>query len=502
MKKSFSKSHFIVLFFLLGFFAVPILQATQPNFNQWKALTLIIDKIERFYVDDVDADALLKNALEGILAGLDEHSVYLDPEEYKAWKEKYNGYYGIGLKYTFYGKQPVVSAVVKDGPAHRSGIRIGDKIQRIQGVKVTSKKTEEIKQLIFGPPESIVSIQVFRDEAKDTLLFNIKREQVMQESITCSFMYNDSTGFIKIASFTKTTPTEFDVAFAQLMFEGMKYLVLDLRDNGGGDFLAGIDVADRFIDGGKLIVFTKGRSSQSNQQFMATEQNTLAKTPLLVIVNRSTASDAEIVAGAIQDWDRGIIVGEPTFGKAVIQTEFPLPDGSALLLTTARYYTPLGRLIQKEYKENGEKTAEVKTVRTAKGRQLEAWGGIVPDFRLHSNAEDMDEITYKNLIKAREYILEFVDQNINRFLNVNHQTESPHFIHIPSVVLNEFKVFMAQSGVALDDPKTSKYAIILLRQQIAERIWGEHGRNIISIMLDETVQKSLKYLQDAEKLLF
>ena len=222
----------------------------------------------------------------------------------------------------------------------------------------------------------------------------------------------------------------------------------------------------------------------------------------MVIVKRSTASDAEIVAGAIQDWDRGIIVGEPTFGKAVIQTEFPLPDGSALLLTTARYYTPLGRLIQKEYKENGEKTAEVKTVRTAKGRQLEARGGIVPDFRLHSNAEDMDEITYKNLIKAREYILEFVDQNINRFLNVNHQTESPHFIHIPSVVLNEFKVFMAQSGVALDDPKTSKYAIILLRQQIAERIWGEHGRNIISIMLDETVQKSLKYLQDAEKLLF
>ncbi|RMD96458.1 MAG: PDZ domain-containing protein, partial [Calditrichaeota bacterium] len=310
-----------------------VLSSAQELYNKWMVLTMILDKVERFYVDERDPDELLRNAIDGMLSGLDPHSVYISEEQYKAFSKAYEGYFGVGIKYNIIGNQFVVTNVMENGPAAIAGVRVGDRLIKLEGVPISELRAQQIEQILIGSEDKAVTLQVARPNIDELVTFELPKRKIEHKSVPVALMLDEQTGYIKISNFTESTPAEFDAEYAQLKQHGMKRLVLDLRNNGGGAFDAGVAIADRFLSGGKMIVFTKGRALRSSQQYIATSSRTVPRDPLIVLVNEATASDAEIVAGAIQDWDRGLIVGRRTFGKALVQTEFPFQDGSILLLT-------------------------------------------------------------------------------------------------------------------------------------------------------------------------
>ncbi len=510
---------FLLLLVIFAIGPKRIIFAGQQAYNRWMILTLILDKIERFYVEERNPDGLVEDAIQGMLSGLDPHSVYLPAEDYAEWQKKYQGFHGIGLKYNIIGNKLVVVSLFEDGPALAAGIQLGDRIIEIEGRDVSKLKNEQIGALLIGPLDSGISLVIERTNVKESMHFEIPRKPILIESIPCAFMFNDTTGFIKVAQFSESTPTELDLAFAQLREQGMAQLLLDLRDNSGGPFRAGIEVADRFIPGGKLLLFTKGRTPSSTEQFISSESNTLPMLPLIVMVNEASASDAEIVAGVIQDWDRGILVGRTTYGKALVQTEYPFQDGSALLLTTARYYTPLGRLIQREYSLNGsrqEKSRPEKSVQnlnskdrkgftTPKGRILTAEGGISPDIILKQEETSFSE-AFKRLYFAKAaYFYTFAADYVKSHPEL--RGEISIFVddfQVTGPILNEFFQSIVTSGFRFslqDMHENSDQIKLAIKREIAGNIWGEMGRHIVSASGDSEIIEAVKHFAEAKQLI-
>lgn len=510
---------FLLLLFILAIGPQKIIWAGQQVYNRWMILTLILDKIERFYVEEKDPDSLIEDAIQGMLNGLDPHSVYLPAEDYAEWQKKYQGFHGIGLKYNIIGSKLVVVSLFEDGPALAAGVQMGDIIIEIEGQDVSKLKSEQIAALLVGPLDSKISLVVERKNVKEPIHFEIPRKSIVVESIPCAFMFNDTTGYIKIAQFSESTPTELDLAFAQLREQGMAQLLLDLRDNSGGPFQAGIEVADRFIPGGKLLLFTKGRTPSSTEQFISSQSSTLPMLPLIVMVNEASASDAEIVAGVIQDWDRGLLVGRPTYGKALVQTEYPFQDGSALLLTTARYYTPLGRMIQREYSSNGNRQDMTKSNRssgavslkdqkvftTPKGRILTAEGGITPDVILEPEEITLSEAFKRIYFAKASYFYTFAADYVNGHPELRGEIST--FLkefHVTEPILNEFFQSVVASGLRFtmqDLNENSDQIKLIIKREIAGVIWGEQGRHITSASEDKEIIHASQLFSKAKQLI-
>jgi carboxyl-terminal processing protease len=518
-KKTVLYSFIFFTLVILVIFITPqkIIRAAQQSYNKWMILTMIIDKIERFYVDDTSSDELFENAIHGILAGLDPHSVYLSAEEYSEWKKKFEGYQGLGISYNIIEDKLVVVSLIDDSPAAEAGMHLGDRIVEIAGRPIVHITNEEIQRILSGPIGTLIELKVQRDGEVEPLLFRIPLRQVQVESIPCAFLLNDSTGYIKILHFADSTPTELDMAFAKLNAQDMKRLILDLRNNSGGTLDAAIAVADRLLTGGKLIVFTKGRALHSSEQYMSTDENTLPMKPLIVLVNEATASDAEIVSGAVQDWDRGFVIGQKTFGKALVQTEYMFQDGSALLLTTARYYTPLGRMIQRDYftdqgfgsPQSGKKNqsaASIKKYRTPKGRVVYGGGGITPDIIIPGDNEKVTDIFQKIYLSKEHYFYRYADQYVRDHLDsitkdVNVFVKS---FEVSDDMLNEFRQELVDAGLELslkelrDNRETFRFTI---KREIAGRLWAEEGRCMAGMARDTQLAKSLQYFNQAKQLL-
>ncbi len=494
-----------------------LIQAAQQTYNKWMILTMILEKVERFYVEEKSPDELIENGIRGILSGLDAHSVYLTPDEYSEWKTRFEGYHGIGLKYNTIDGCLVVTSLVNGGPSDMTGIEIGDRIIEIQGENPQNLALEEIKKLLAAQSNSTIKLVIKRNGDPAPLTFYVKRSQILEESIPCACMLDDTSGYIKIARFTESTPTELDMAFAKLNGRGMKQLILDLRDNGGGAFKAGVAVADRFIEGGKLIVFTKGRAPHSTEQYIATDSKSLPEIPMIILVNQGTASDAEIVAGAVQDWDRGLIVGNRTFGKASVQTEFPFQDGSALLLTTAQYYTPLGRLIQRDKmrdvqeKEHPiiqkfpEKDKSERKFKTPKGRIVFGGGGITPDASLKATFPKLSDAFKRVYFSKENYFFKYADQYVNSHQNLPVQLDS--FLvdfKVNSQILSEFRQEVLDGGTKLSVKElneNSQQIKLALKREIAGRLWGEEAKYMVDAFADPTIQESVKFFNKAKKLI-
>ncbi len=484
-----------------------IARAAQESYNRWALLTMILDKIERFYVRDTDPDKLLNNAIDGMLSGLDPYSRYLPPDSYTDYAVKYNGFYGIGLKYTMISNKPVITSLVDGGPAEIAGLCLGDRILKIQNNSVKNLNAGDIHLLLSDDFNGPVNMSVLRPVKNDTLSFELPRRKLMLQSIPASFMLDQHTGYIKISTFTDSTPTELDIAFAELNGKGMKRLILDLRNNSGGDLEAAVNVADRFIEGEKIIVFTKGRNHQASKQYTATSKVTLPALPIIVFVNQASASGAEILAGAIQDWDRGLIVGRRTFGKALVQTEYKFPDGSALLLTTARYYTPLGRLIQRNPLSPDGQNDSQKKYTTPGRRTIEGGGGIKPDVQFKSDKQKMSEI-FKRLYFAEEnYFYQFADNYVNSLFEEEMLDDLQKFateFEISDEMLLNFHRFLFNSGLKIDRYEFYENQTEIrnaLKQEIAARIWGEEGRQRVRIEHDEHITMSYDYFPKARELL-
>ena len=486
--------------------------SAQELYNKWMVLTMILDKVERFYVDDRNPDDLLKNAIDGMLSGLDPHSVYISEDQFKAFSKNYEGYFGVGLKYSIISGQYVVTSVVESGPAAISGIRVGDRIVKIEGLDVQEMDAQAIERHLSGNEADYVSLTVARLNEKELLSFDLPKRQIDHESVPIALMVDEQTGYVKISNFTDTTPTELDIAFAQLKDRGMSRLVLDLRNNSGGAFEAGVAVADRFLSGGKMIVFTKGRALRSSQQYIATASKTFPRMPLLVLINEATASDAEIVAGAIQDWDRGLIIGQRSFGKALVQTEFPFQDGSILLLTTARYYTPLGRLIQSDYYVNPSQSIKddeyrFKKYKTPQGRLVFGGGGIRPDFEIATKDEEMPETLRKLYLSREDVFFKFADGHAAGQASEGQRGELGKFLkefHVTPAMLEDFYQQVIADKIAVTAPELRRHEQEIknaLKIEIAWRLWGEKGRYAAIALSDEEIQKSLTYFEQASSLI-
>ena len=379
------------------------IQAQNFGSEAMRKLQMAEFAISNFYVDKVDEDKLVEEAIIKMLAQLDPHSTYSDAEEVKKMNEPLQGNFeGIGVQFQMIEDTLLVVQPVSNGPSEKVGILAGDRIvavndSAIAGVKMS---TEDIMKRLRGPKGSKVNLTIVRRGVQDPLLFTVKRDKIPILSLDASYMIQPKTGYIRINRFGATTAEEFKKAMTSLQKQGMKDMILDLQGNGGGYLNAAIDLANEFLGQKELIVYTEGRTAKRSD-FYAKGNGDFRNGRLIILVDEYTASASEIVSGAVQDWDRGIIVGRRSFGKGLVQRPIDLPDGSMIRLTIARYYTPSGRSIQKPYDSTVDYNKDLierfnhgelmnadsihfpdsLKVQTKKlGRTVYGGGGIMPDY--------------------------------------------------------------------------------------------------------------------------
>jgi len=385
--------------------------------------------VEQNYAEPVNADkAIYNGAIPGMLHVLDPHSNFFDPKSYSLLREEQSGnYYGVGMQIAPRNNKIIVVAPFVGTPAYKVGLRPGDAILAVDGKPTDNMSVSDVADLLKGPKGTNVHITVLREQTEKPLEFNVVRDEIPRNSVDLKFLIRPGIGYMHITAFNETTEQEVEDALSG--FGDLKGLVLDLRGNPGGLLNEGVGVADKFLKKGQTIVSHHGRSSPE-KVYRASHGNGGKEYPLVVLVNRGTASAAEIVSGAIQDHDRGLIVGEVTFGKGLVQTVYPLSENTGLALTTAKYYTPSGRLIQRDYnnvslydyyysraeEDNPNTNANTSTATTSSkevkltdsGRTMYGGGGITPDVKVTSfkasHFEDSLLIKYAFFNFARHYL--------------------------------------------------------------------------------------------------
>lgn len=426
----------IVLGILIGvFFAGNSNDMLSFSKSQSKELKIkkLINFIEQDYVDKIDTDSLLDDAITTILGDLDPHSVYIPKEELQEVTENMQGnFVGIGVQFRMIKDSITVVQTIKGGPSIKAGIKAGDRILIANNDTLYGKRlrSNNIPQYLKGKPDTKVKLQIYRKSNNSLFNVDVTRGNVNIKSVDLAYMMNDSIGYIKLDRFARNTYKEFKPALNTLIKKGMKSLVLDLRGNGGGYIDIANRIIDEFLEDNKLMVFTKNNKEQI-EEFFATEIGSFEKGGLYVLIDENSASASEIVAGALQDNDKGTIIGRRSFGKGLVQIEMDLGDGSAVRLTTARYYTPTGRSIQKPY-TNGEKTSyykdyqkriisgelltkdSIKVVdslqyKTPKGKIVYGGGGIIPDVFVAIDTASYMSNFYFNSIN--NFAFDYVDNN-------------------------------------------------------------------------------------------
>lgn len=330
-------------------------QTTSAQRNEIRAnvekYSSLLQFINYYYVDSTDQDELTETAIVSMLKELDPHSIYLSKKEVKRANEPLLGNFeGVGIQFQIYNDTILVISAVPGGPSDKLGIMAGDKIIRINEEDAFGKKVSNtyVMEKLRGPKGTEVEIDILRNNSLPLISYTIKRDKIPLNSIDATFMLDEQVGYIKLTRFARTSMDEMKTAIASLKSKGMKDLILDLRNNSGGFLDIAVELSDDFLPANRLIVYTEGLRSP-RIEFKATNKGNFEEGKLIVLVNEGSASASEIVAGAVQDWDRGLIVGRRSFGKGLVQRPFLLPDSSMIRLTTARYYTPSGRSIQKSY---------------------------------------------------------------------------------------------------------------------------------------------------------
>ncbi|MGE5345615.1 MAG: S41 family peptidase, partial [Acidithiobacillales bacterium] len=397
--------------------AVP--DATSAGMKEYADL---LATIRSWYADDIAPSKLVYASIQGMLSNLDPHTNFLEPEEYGAMQEKQRGsFYGLGIIISKRNGRITVITPLEGSPAQRLGIRAGDIIDRVEGQPIDDLPVDAVVRRLKGPKGSKVRITIVRPGLPEPLQMTVTRAEIPTNSVAYAFMIEPGTGYIRLKDFTQTSSQELGESWEKLDSQGMKRLVFDLRSNPGGLLDQAVGVSDFFLSRGDKVVSTRGRTAGSDQAFLAPGKNTKPKIPVVVLINKGSASASEIVSGAIQDHDRGLIVGQTSWGKGLVQSVFTLSDGAGLALTTAKYYTPSGRCIQRDYKdvleylapESGEADDEVaetpgrrETFRTDSGRTVFGGGGITPDVVV--KAETLSR--FASTLYARGLFFEFAVQ--------------------------------------------------------------------------------------------
>jgi carboxyl-terminal processing protease len=346
MKKALVIGSLLVVFTLsLGGSAASKSATGGATYEQLRLFTEVLSIVQNQYVDEVPPKELIYSAIKGTLRGLDPHSSFLDPESYREMQVETSGSFGgLGIEITLKDDVLTVVAPIEGTPAYRAGLHTGDRIIKIDGLVTKDMSLPDAVKRMRGKPGTKVTISVVREGWTEPKDFDITREQIRVQSVRTHDLGN-GVAYIRLRQFQEQTPSDLDNALDKFAKNGMKSLILDLRNNPGGLLTAAVEVSEKFVEDGKLVVYTEGRVRNQNMRFSAHAKKSFSSMPMVILVNQGSASASEIVAGALQDWGRAMVVGTQTFGKGSVQTIIPLSDGSGLRLTTAKYFTPKGRSI-------------------------------------------------------------------------------------------------------------------------------------------------------------
>lgn len=497
--------------------------------NLSKFDTALID-IDKNYVESVDNNKLVEAALNGIMDSLDPHSEYMPAEDVESSEEQYQGNFeGIGVEFQIVNDTLTVVSPIRGGPSEKLGIIAGDRIIKIQGKGCIGITNDQVRQKLRGPAGTKVSISVLRPGIKGIMDYEITRDTIPLYSVDAHFMYDDKTGYISLSRFSDASPKEILNALYDLNKKGMEQLVLDLRNNPGGIMKSAIKISDYFLDDKKLILYTKGRRAEFNSEYFAEQDYPFEKLPLIVLVNSGSASASEIVAGAIQDWDRGLIVGETTFGKGLVQVVYPLEDSSAIRLTIAKYYTPSGRLIQRDYKEykdriayyteankredlegdnikhKEEKDSKKPAYKTSGGRLVYGGGGITPDYFIKSDQIHGYSVALRRANIFYLFVLSYMDKNGGKIKSeyAGNFSKFDSEFKISDSELAEFIKFASKKGVEFnknDYEKDKEFIRTQLKAIIARDFWNNEGWYQVLLTVDKQFKKAVTLFNEAKRI--
>jgi carboxyl-terminal processing protease len=492
-------------------FGSPVQSDVQKRLKEY---TDLLAAVTSWAPEDLTADKFVYSSIDGMLRTLDPHTTFLEPKEYADMQDRQKGsFYGLGILVTKRNDQVTVITPLEGTPAARLGIRAGDVIAEVEGVSTDDLTLDDVVKRLKGPKGTTVHIKILRVGIKEPIPLTIVRAAIPTNSISNTLIIRPGIGYIRIKDFTATTVRELDDAIARLRDQGMQRLVLDLRGNPGGLLDAAVGVADHFLDKGQMIVYTKGRTPDSAQDYLAPGKHQKLEFPLVIVVNRGSASASEIVAGAIQDHDRGLVVGETSWGKGLVQSVYTLQYGAGLALTTSKYYTPSGRNIQRDYTsfydyyvadENEDGTSieiplkERKQFKTDVGRVVYGGGGITPDVLV--KPAPLSRTT--QLLEVRSAIFNFGVEYASKHAEVNKD------LAITTEIIEDFVRYAADKDIApvedirqsLQKPNDRKYIERALKAEIIAARYGFDASYPYRLQGDNQIETALDVFPDAQKL--
>ena len=498
--------------------------ATQERMpERYRAYTAAVRLIETDYVEKTPSDRVVYNSISGMLQTLDPHSTFLDPRTYAQMQERQGGrYFGLGITIQVIDADVTAVSLFEGSPAYKKGVRRGDVIAKVDGDSAKGWTSEQAARRMRGPKGTLVHLSLKRRGFDQLIELDVPRDEINIPTIPASFMIDQTTGYIRLQDFAQQTDNDLTATLKALSGKGMKRLLLDLRNNPGGPLDQAIKVSSKFLRPGQMVVYTRGRVPNSDQDFRAADKSEYTDLPLVVLANRSSASAAEIVSGALQDHDRGVIVGETTFGKALVQSVYRISEGAGLALTTARYYTPSGRLIQRpwdgtfdEYLNYGMKDQSVEREHAAaqlrytdSGRKVYGGGGVEPDHRLEGPIDGFNPSRFGRSLYARQafslYAQKFSAVGDTRIAGTSHDRKlvTPDFV-VDETMIADFRQYLQAEHIKIDDAAFAQdlvFITAMIRYEVDLNLWTVSDARRHLIATDPQAQLALGLFPEAEQL--
>ena len=525
--RSLSVAVFAIVFCALvgGFYGRSALAVEDQVPDQYKVFTSALSAIDANYVGNVESDRLVYGAITGMLQTLDPHSNFMDPRTYAQMGERQEGrYYGLGITIAVVDGEITVVSLFEGSPAYQKGLRRGDIIAKIENQDTKGWTSDDAVKKLRGPKGTPVNIAVKRSGYNDLISLAVVRDEIHIPTVPAAFMLDPQTGYVRISEFGENTGAELQSALKTLQKQGMKRLVFDLRNNPGGALDQAIKVANTFLPRGDMIVYTRGRVPNSDQDYRATESSDFLTIPMVTLTNRSSASASEIVSGALQDHDRSLIVGETTFGKALVQSVYRVSEGAGVAVTTAHYYTPSGRLIQRPWDDSFDEYLTY-TIRdqdpnkvhnpedlklTDAGRKVYSGGGIEPDKRFDGPIEGFNPTRLGRSIYARQLFDTYAerfsrkgDTRITQQPTTAPRELSPGF-EVTDAMVAEFKDLVTKARVRIDDAEWEKdlpFTKAMIHYEIDLDLFGVEQARKDLVKTDPQLQFAVMQFPEAAQLL-
>ena len=495
-------------------------------YKNFKKFQDVINIAQTYYFDEIKWDSVFESAISGLLSDLDPHSIYISKSETKKNEEEFSGhYYGIGVEFDIIDDYLTVIRALPGSPSERLGITANDRIVKIDGENAVGIKRSEVPKRLKGPKGTKVIVTIEREDESRPIDLEIIRDEIPTFSVPTYFMLNDETGYIYLEKFIRTSSGEVEEALSSLEKQGMRQLIFDLRDNGGGLLDEAVKIVAKFIEGRKKVVYTKGKKAAFNEEYYTDrfgKEDDIRDYPIIIMINRNTASASEIVAGALQDYDRAVVLGEYSFGKGLVQRPWTLQDGSSFRLTIARYYTPSGRLIQRNYKgkdfsqyyrEVQEDTTRYRVKKhdndslystLIKKRPVYGGGGIEPDIFLKYEYDVYKNRKMLNKLFSKRVFFE-LSNRLSDKIKKKYKTRSNFMnsfntgnveLDLLKKIAIERKINKKHLSLSSDDD----YLSTIIKANIAKQIWGNKSYYEVFRRFDKFLNESLKYIGEAKNM--